>query len=268
LGLLESDVNTDVIAGRLNEDVAAVAVWAKRKNLVLAPNKSHITFFTPWTKEVRVHPQVLIDGQVIPLNRNPKWLGINFDPLWCFKNHSDELKKSSSQQVPMMKAVRNSSFGFDKETMILTYNTFIKPVFSFAPAIWVPNCKKSNIKQLQTVQNKALRCITGCHQATGEDHLHQETGILPVADRLDMLCAQFLASAMHQDHPSHETVLLPSGPRKMHIVEPFLQDGVIKEITYKKTLEAIHSSAVAATISRQGPNRVLQGPAPVISASE
>jgi hypothetical protein len=50
LGLLESDVNTDVTTGRLIEDVAAVAVWAKRKNLVLAPNKSHITLFTLWTK--------------------------------------------------------------------------------------------------------------------------------------------------------------------------------------------------------------------------
>jgi hypothetical protein len=82
---------------------------------------------------------------------------------------------------------------------------------------------------------------------------------------------------MRQDYPSHETVLLSSGPRKMketlssrymQVVEPFLQDGVIKEITYRKTLEAIHSSAVAAAISRQGPNRVLQGPAPAISASE
>jgi hypothetical protein len=54
----------------------------------------------------------------------------------------------------------------------------------------------------------------------------------------------------------------------MHVVEPFLQDGTIKEITYKKRLDAIHSSAVAAAISRQGPNRVLQGPAPAISASE
>jgi hypothetical protein len=92
-----------------------------------------------------------------------------------------------------------------------------------------------------------------------------------------MLCAQFLASTMRQDHPSHETVLLPSGPRRMketlsshymHVVELYLQDGVIKEITNKKTLDAIHSSAVAAAISKQSPNRLLQGHPPAISASK
>jgi hypothetical protein len=219
----------------------------------------------------------MIDGTIILLNKYPKRLGINFDPLWCFNNQAAELIKSSSKRLPMMKAVRSSSWGFDKETLILTYNTFVKPVFSYAPVIWVPNTKKTNMQHMQRVQNSGMHLITGCHLASSEDLLHYETGLLPVADGLDMLCTQYLASAMQNDHPSHKTVTRPSGPRRvketlqskyMRTVQPYLSDGVIKEIMYKKTLNAIHTSAVSAVISKQTPNKVLQCHPPAISASE
>jgi hypothetical protein len=115
----------------------------------------------------------------------------------------------------MLKAVGNSDWAFDMETLIKTYNACVKPAFSYNPAIWVPNTNPSNICKIQMVQNKCLRVITGCHLSTAEDHLHNETSILPVAIRLDILCTQFLASAMRCDHPSHDLVNLPHGPRLM-----------------------------------------------------
>jgi hypothetical protein len=277
IGEMESDVNPVVIAEKLQPCVDAVSSWAESKNLRLAADKSHITLFTPWTKEVNVHPQVTINGSVIPLKKSVKWLGVTVDSLWCMKYQSDDLCKRCTQRLPMMKAVRDSSWGFDKNTLLLTYNTFIKPVFSYAPVIWVPNTSKSNIARLQKIQNRALRYVTGCHQAASEDHLHQETGVLPVADRLDVLCTQYLASAMRRDHPSHETVLIPSGPRRMketlqsrymHAVEPYLYDKVIMEASYKRILSDIHMATVSAAISRPGPNRVLGCRPPAVSSSE
>jgi hypothetical protein len=100
----------------------------------------------------------------------------------------------------------------------------------------------------------------------------------------NMLCSQFLASAMRADHFSHETVLHTPGPRVnaktgrplketlpskyMPTVQPFLRDSVTKQILYKKTLDKIHSDAVKSAKSLHDFNEVLQGPPPKVSSME
>ena len=127
------------------------------------------------------------------------------------------------------------------------------------------------------VQNRALRLITGCHNASAVDHLHSETNMLPVGDHLELLSAQYLASAKHPYHPSHEIVNLPPGPRRMketlktkvgHLVEPHLVNGVIPAGSYKSTIDKIHSKVVQEATSKSSNNRVLDAPAPKIDSTE
>jgi hypothetical protein len=113
-----------------------------------------------------------------------------------------------------MKAVSNDAWGFDMETLSLTYNALVKPVIGNCAPIWVPNIKPTHIAKIQTVQNRMLRLITGCHLASPIDHLHSEVEVLPVGVRLDMLYKQFLLSTLRPSHPSHEVVLRPLGPCK------------------------------------------------------
>jgi hypothetical protein len=78
--LLESDANIDVLSEKLNASIQAVSDWAKRKGLVLPPEKTQVTLFTPHNFEFDTHPQVFIDGVLIPLNKTPIYLpGIKHD---------------------------------------------------------------------------------------------------------------------------------------------------------------------------------------------
>lgn len=90
---------------------------------------------------------------------------------------------------------------------------------------------------------------------------------MPVRCHLDMLATQFLANAMQPHHPSHAIVTAPPGPHA-HLkpslqskfgtsLEPYLTDGVILPINYKKVENALHTSAVKSAIDAQAPNRVL-----------
>jgi hypothetical protein len=65
-----------VIVAKLNEDMCKVEPWADSKNLTIAPEKSSITLFTPDSHQASHHPQVFYKGNLIPLDRNPKWLGL------------------------------------------------------------------------------------------------------------------------------------------------------------------------------------------------
>jgi hypothetical protein len=98
-----------------------------------------------------------------------------------------------------------------------------------------------------------------------------------------MLCTQFLANCLRPSHPTHEVVLLPTGPRTnaagrpmketlssrfSAAVSPFLQNGIVPEPSYIRTKEAIHTAAVRASIDKLKPNPVLSVKAPEVHASE
>jgi hypothetical protein len=131
--------------------------------------------------------------------------------------------------------------------------------------IQFPNASATNIQMFQRVQNEALRIATGCHRFTPIAHLYTEEKMLPIKNHLQMLCNQFLASALSRSHVSFPVVTLPPGPRKMKIkrtiydtliefVRPYLTDRVMLDINYKCALKALNSAAVAASICENGPN--------------
>ena len=156
---------------------------------------------------------------------------------------------------------------------------------SYTAAIWYPNSKPSNVEKLQFIQNSAMRLITGCHKASSIDHLLTESKLMPVAEHLSMLCAQFLASCLRPTHPSYETVKIPTGPRTnasgrpmketlqskfSATISPFLEaeGGTIHDISYGRVKVAIHAASVRDSINRLKPNPVLGAKAPEVHAYE
>ena len=74
----------------------------------------------------------------------------------------------------------------------------------YASPAWAPNLTETHLNTLQTIQNRALKIITGCTKTTPTDHLHFETKVLKVKDHLDMRGTQTLAAASTlTDHPLH-----------------------------------------------------------------
>jgi hypothetical protein len=66
VGDQSSDMNN--ITTVLTEDLARVSQWPSDKNLVIAPEKSAVFLFTPDSHQVNFHPQVLLNGLVVPLD--------------------------------------------------------------------------------------------------------------------------------------------------------------------------------------------------------
>ena len=111
-----------------------------------------------------------------------------------------------------------------------------------------------------------------------DKNLHHETLILPVAEHLDLLSSQFLASASRPTHPSFDTILSNPGRRLkkhtlqsrfQHMVDPYLNDdGVLDPNDYKAAIKDIHTKVVTETVSSLAPNPFLGCPPPPIDKSE
>ena len=119
------------------------------------------------------------------------------DPSLSFHNHciyvTDRIDKRNSM-------LAESSWGQDRETLLLTYNALGKSIASYAVPILSTNAGDSSFKKIHTAQNAALRTDTGAHKMNNIDHLHQESLTLKVRDHSDMLSAQCLLNCLEEDH--------------------------------------------------------------------
>ena len=273
-----SAVHVEEIEEGLQQDLDKVCEWAARKKLVIAPSKCTVTFFTPdKARESGVHPQVKIGDQVIPLEKNPKILGVTFDTHLHFYAHARRKAKEGRQKLRVLRSLAGSSWGCSKETLSRTYKTHVESALFYAPAVWSQNASSSAVNELQKVVNAAARITTGCHSSTPTEDLIMEAQVLPAESRLDMLSQQALVSALRQSHPSHAVVTAPEDPRRMKEtlatrhrshVSSLLTNGVVPPSEYKGALKTIHSNAVSSAIDRHENSRILGGPRPQINPSE
>ena len=191
--------------------------------------------------------------------------------------HVKKTISSAKTKVNMMKALAGSAWGQDKDTLILTYKSVVRSKLEYGAPVWTPTISKSRWEDLQIVQNQALRVATGSLLMSAQDHLHQETKVLPIKPHSTLLTKQFLAACHLTDHPGGKPLGRP--PEIRGHLKPTLLDHETEvrecfpdlpanENSYKHALKSLHTSAVQETLQSYNPNRVLQLPPPEISSAE
>ena len=115
----------------------------------------------------------------------------------------------------MLKALTTKKWGKDKETIVATYKVITRPQLEYASTVWSPIISTTNMKELQTIQNTALRIATGCTANTNTQHLHQETLVLPLPTLLRLHASQLKEKNKLPYHPLHPLRTQPEPPRTM-----------------------------------------------------
>ena len=273
-----SSPDVEEITGTLNVAAVKMVRWANENDMLISAPKSSVTLFTPWTRQVNTQLDVKINDNVVPTNKYPKLLGVTFDPLHTFSHHVVSIMRRASSRLNMMRALADTSFGKDKECLVLTFKAFNRSLFDYCAPIVYPIYSPSSIKRLQKVQNKALRLVLGCHNAASFEHLHVECQELPVKEHLHLLSAQFLARSLQPSHPSHHYAQLDQGHRQLkhtlrskviEDVRPYLEsDGTAREGSFSYIKNAFHTDIVSKVVRDLAPNRVLGHPPVAVSKSE
>ena len=268
----------DNIAATLNVAAEETLAWATDNEMTISAQKSTVTVFTPWTKQVNAQLEVKIGDDAVPTEKHPRLLGVLFDPLWTFSHHAIQIARRANSKMNVIRALSDSEFGKDKECLLLTFKTFIRPILNYAAPVTYPNYAASSIEKLQRVQNRALRLALGCHSAASVDHLHAEAKELLVADHLRLLASQFLAKALHPDHISHHYVKLDRGRRSnkhtlqskcIDDVRQYLdEEGNLPRGSYNEVKNNIHTDIVREALNRSSAYRVLGRRPPEISNQE
>ncbi|KAF2344871.1 Reverse transcriptase domain, partial [Trinorchestia longiramus] len=126
--------------------------------------KSQSSLFTPDIHQSRTNPHVTWEATDLTHCRSPKILGITFDPHFTFTPHINSICERARHRLNILKTLDGSSWGQQKETIILTYKALINSIVTYAAPIWFPKASPSSMAKLQTIQDAALRIASGSHK--------------------------------------------------------------------------------------------------------
>ncbi len=238
--------------------------WTTANELKLNPDKSTATLFTPDPAEYDTKLNLTINNILIPTVKNPKILESYIRPktklLRTRQNHQRKSRKE--HQNPQSTYLYH--LGKQKETLLSTYKTIIRPVIEYANTIWSPIISDTNLQKLQTIQNTALRVITGCTSDTSIQHLHDETKTLPLNNHLKLHALQLRHKTNLPSHPLHPLTSQTECPRRMKLTiftDPSYNPpntNLLPQHTttdqIKQNLKTIHCTTVQEYLDSRKPN--------------
>ena len=158
--------------------------------------------------------------------------------------------------------------------MTNTYKTVTRPILEYGGTIFGPTMTKTQLTHLQTKQIQALRIATGCTADTSNNHLYDETNILPLKEHLRIHGSQLRQKATDPDHPLHR--LTEQSPRLMKRTIFNNNDYTINKDTearltdnnVRQNLNTIHSIIAEKHLNNRPPNKLLNRPPPQIDKTE
>ena len=261
---------------RLQPFLHDIHKWTKDNDLQLNASKTMTTLFTPDPAEYSNNLNLTIDHTILPTTKNPKILGLTLDPKLTYNEHIKQTKTKADKTIKILKALTSTHWGKSKETLTNTYKTVTRPILEYGGTIFGPTITKTQLTHLQTKQNQALRIATGCTADTSNNHLHDETNILPLKEHLRLHGSQLRQKATDPDHPLHRLTEQPPPPRLMKKTIFNNNDYTINKETEarltdndaRQNLKTIHSIIVQTHLNNRPPNKLLNRPPPEIDKTE
>ena len=167
-------VNIPDLEVSINNYLEEITAYLKGNSLRISAPKSSVTLLTPDTHQAKIHPSIFIENSHLPLVKCPRLLGVYLD------KHNQYVVERVSGRNNILKALAGTSWGQQKETLLMTYKSVGRSIINYAAPVWSPNLHDTNYWKIQYTQNETLRIATGCHKMSSIDHLHTEAEMLKV----------------------------------------------------------------------------------------
>ena len=146
---------------KINDYLKEMSEFLKSNSLLISAPKSTVTLFTPETKKAKYHPDIEIAGSQLLLKRSLRILGVHLDTSQTFNVHCTQVATRVSNRNNVLKALAGTTWGKQKETILMTYKAIGRSVANYSAPVWGTNASATSIGKIQTAQNEALRIAGG-----------------------------------------------------------------------------------------------------------
>ena len=142
-----SGVKLPELEHKINDYLTEMSRFLRDNSLLISAPKSTVTLFIPDPKQANTHPKITISDAGLPLVRNPKLLGVYLDTYFSFNTHCVQVANRVSKRNNVLKALADTNWGQQKETLLLTYKALGRPIANYAAPVWSTNATDTNLRQ-------------------------------------------------------------------------------------------------------------------------
>ena len=115
----------------INSYIEEITAYLKDNSLLISAPKSTVTLFRPDPHQAKTHPRILIEESQLPLVQSLNKLGVYLDTSLSFNKHSGYVAERVSSRI-ILKALSGTSWGQQKETLLLTYKAVWRSIINYA----------------------------------------------------------------------------------------------------------------------------------------
>ncbi len=181
---------------RANEELAQLHEWFKANRMSLNVSKTHYIHFTLKSDTIMTS-KIEIDGMLVEEKEVLKFLGIHLDTVLNWNHHITSIKNKVNSALYAMNRVKNYiPFSYMKTL----YFTLVQSHIEYG-LILFGNANQSNMKKLQTVQNKAIRIITKSLNNCSTTSLYKELRILKINEQYELIVGKHMYRFNNQTLP-------------------------------------------------------------------
>ena len=168
----------------------------------ISASKSSCVVFTLRNQPVpRIVNPLHINSRPIPENSSHVFLGITLDSRLTYRLHSIKTQTRGHRRLNVLRALSGTKWGGDRQTSFLLYKSLIRSVLEYNSFLFT-HIASSYQRRIETIQNTALRIITGAFWTTPVNSLLAETNTLPLSMRSHASLFKYFVKTKRKEPPS------------------------------------------------------------------
>ncbi len=160
--------------------------WLRCNGLHCDMGSQELVHYTKSRKALSAQPSIRLDSTDIKPKQSIKWIGFILDSKLLFNQHVRSAATKAMHALDSMHLLANTARGLHQEHLRRLYIACIRPIMTYGSPVWWSQ-KKLHTKELERVQNKALRWICATFRTTPISAMEIEAAIPPVDLHLDYL---------------------------------------------------------------------------------
>jgi ribonuclease HI len=214
--LMARGTDADTLRDVTQRSIYAIEEWCRENELSLSHEKTHIIMFTRKQKWKLARP-IKVNGKTVELRETTKFLGVTLDQKLTWTPHIVKQAKKAKGVLMMCKNAIGPTWGFTPATMKWIYTSIVRPMVTYAAAIWVNGLRtQKNIKVLSSIQRLSHLMVTGGHPSTPLKALDKLLGFLPIETYIKEQATTCAARLMATDSWIIESDAATNGRLRKH----------------------------------------------------
>ena len=188
------------LSENMTKALSSLDEWCYENDMKVNTTKTFYQIFTLQHKKPTI--KIFINDVQINQQENQAYLGMFLDQKLNWKEHVQKTAEKANKRCKILKRLAGTKWGCQRSILNSTYKSYIKPVLLYGSENLI-TANTRTIQKLETVQNHAMRLITGAVKSTPITAMQMFTknnSIQQEIERLALIQYEKLIRLPHENH--------------------------------------------------------------------